>query len=165
MERFKLNAHIEKKEIPGYQLVVAKGGQKLALSPGDPNQDEDPSKPAAPFKWTLDKDGYPELPPGRRYSMSINHDKARWRFGDESMDHFAQMLGTQLHQPIVDVTGLSGKYDFVFFWSYAAMRPDAPPDSGPTIYTAIQEQLGLKLESKRLPIDVLVIDHIEKTPT
>src|SRR5215471_9174312 len=96
--------------------------------------------------------------------MSVTGGKARWRFADEPMGRFADMLSTQIHQPIVDATGLSGKYDFTFFWSYAAMRPDAPPDSGPTIYVAIQEQLGLKLESKKVPIDVIVIDHIERTP-
>src|SRR5262249_40211873 len=120
IERFRLAAHFEKKELSGYQLVVAKGGHKLADSPGEAKIDEDPSKPAAPFKWGLDKDGYPALPPGRHYSMSVTGGKARWRFADEPMGRFADMLSTQIHQPIVDATGLSGKYDFTFFWSYAA---------------------------------------------
>jgi uncharacterized protein (TIGR03435 family) len=52
----------------------------------------------------------------------------------------------------------------VIFW-YATVDPEAPSDSGPSIFAAVEEQLGLKLESKRIPVDILVIDHIEKTPT
>jgi uncharacterized protein (TIGR03435 family) len=164
IERFKLATRFEKREVPGYQLVVAKGGPKVAASPGDPEQNNDPAKPPASFKWALDKEGYPELPPGRHYSMAINNDRARWRFGDESMEHFAEILGNQIHQPVVNATGLKGKYDFVVSWSYAAMQPDAPSDSGPSIFAAIQEQLGLKLESKKTPVDTVVVDHVERTP-
>jgi uncharacterized protein (TIGR03435 family) len=92
---------------------------------------------------TLDKEGYPELPPGRHYSMAIAYGRARWRFGDESMEHFAEILGNQIHQPTINATGLTGKYDFVFSWSYTAMQPNAPADAGPSIFAAIQEQLGL----------------------
>jgi uncharacterized protein (TIGR03435 family) len=67
--------------------------------------------------------------------------------------------------PITNATGLTNKYDFVVSWSYTAMQPNAPADSGPSIFAAIQEQLGLKLESKKLLVDTEVIDHIEKTPT
>lgn len=165
IERFKLVTHFEKKEVAGYRLVVAKGGPKLTASPGAPNNNDDPSKPAAPFKMTLDKEGYPELPPGRHYSMAVANDRARWRFADESMEDFAGLLGAQIRQPILDATGLTGKYDFVASWSYAAVQPDAPADAGPSIFAAIQEQLGLKLESHKVPVDTLVIEHIEKTPS
>jgi uncharacterized protein (TIGR03435 family) len=97
--------------------------------------------------------------------MSVNRGRARWRFGDESMEHFAGILGGQIRQPILNATGLTGKYDFTFFWSYEAMQPNAPADAGPTIYAAIQEQLGLKLESRKVPVDLLMVDHIEKSPT
>jgi len=165
IERFKLAAHFEKKEVAGYQLVVAKGGPKLAASPGDPSQNDDPAKPPAPFKITLDKEGYPELPPGRHYSMAVHLSRARWRFADESMEHFARILGDQIHQPIVNATGLTGKYDFVVSWSFAAVDPNPRADSGPSIFEAIQAQLGLRLESRKTPVDTLVIDHIERTPS
>jgi uncharacterized protein (TIGR03435 family) len=165
IERFKLAAHFEKNEVAGYQLVVAKGGPKLAQSPGEPNQNDDTAKAPAPFKWPLDKEGYPELPPGRHYAMSIAYDRARWRFADESMKHFAEILADQIHRPIINATGLTGKYDFVISWSTAAMEPNASADSGPSIFVAVQEQLGLKLESKKIPGDIVVIDHIEKAPT
>jgi uncharacterized protein (TIGR03435 family) len=164
IERFQLAAHFEKKEVAGYQLVVSKGGPKLAASSGDPSQNDDPAKPPAAFTMTLDKEGYPQLPPGRQYAMAVDHDRARWRFVDESLEHFAGILGDQIHQPIINATGLAGKYDFQVYWS-AAMQPNGSGDSGPSIFTAIQEQLGLKLESKKLPVDTVVIDHIARTPT
>jgi len=164
IERFQLAAHFEKKEVAGYQLVVAKGGPKLAASPGDPNQNDDPANAPAAFTNTLDKEGYPQLPPGRHYSMAVAGDRARFRFVDESLEHFAEILGDQIHQPIKNATGLTGKYDFQVSWS-TAMQPNVSGDSGPSIFTAIQEQLGLRLESKKLPVDTVVIDHIARTPT
>jgi uncharacterized protein (TIGR03435 family) len=165
MERFRLAAHFEKREVAGYQLVVAKGGPKLAASPGDPKLSDDPAKPPAPFRMALDAEGYPVLPPGRHYSMAVDRGRARWRFADESMEHFAEMLGSQIRRPIADATGLTERYDFVVSSSFAAMQPNARADSGPSIFEAIQEQLGLKLEAKKTPIDTLVIDHIERNPS
>ena len=165
IERFKLAAHFEKKQVAGYQLVVAKAGPKFTPSLGEVTDGENAAKS---FKWgadKVDKDGYPELPPGRHYAMSIANGRARWRFGDESMDAFSDMLANQLRQPIANSTGLTEKYDFVMFWDYAAMGPDARRNPGPSIFAALQEQLGLKLESKKVPVDMVVIDHIERTPT
>ena len=165
VERFRLAAHFEKRVIAGYQLVVAKRGPKLAAPPGGPDSDEDSEKTSAPFRMTFDNDGYPQLPPGRHYAMTIANDRARWRFADESMNHFAGILGNQIHQPILNATGLTRGYDFVVSWSAAAPQPDASADSGPTIFAAIQEQLGLKLVSAKIAVDTLVIDHIEKSPS
>jgi uncharacterized protein (TIGR03435 family) len=92
-ERFQLAAHFEKREVAGYQMVVVKGGPKLAASQGDPSLSDDADKKPAPLKLTFDKDGYPELPPGRNSSMVMAKDRARWRFGNESMDDFAEILG------------------------------------------------------------------------
>jgi uncharacterized protein (TIGR03435 family) len=111
IERFKLVAHFENKDIAGYRLVVAKGGPKLTASPGDPGQVDDPANPPAPFKWTVDKDGYPELPPGRRYAMAMGMNGARWRFADETMDDLAGILDGFIRRPTLDATGLKGKYD------------------------------------------------------
>jgi uncharacterized protein (TIGR03435 family) len=165
IERFQIAAHFEKKQVAGYQLVLANGGSKLAASPEHPNPNADPAKPPAPFKVTLDKEGYPVLPPGRNHAMAVAYDRARWRFADESMEHFAEMLATQIRQPIINATGLTGKYDFVVSWSTASIQPNVPADSGPNIFAAIQEQLGLKLESKKIPVDTVVIDHIARTPS
>jgi uncharacterized protein (TIGR03435 family) len=171
IERFQLATHFEKKEVAGYQMVVAKGGTKLAASPGDPTLNDDPEKKPAPFKLTYDKDGYPELPPGRNYSMAIAKDRARWRFGDESMDAFAEAVGGWMRQPILNASGLAGEYDFVISWSTASrqantgLQANTAADSGPTIFAAIQEQLGLRLEAKKVPVDSVIVDHIERVPS
>ena len=91
----------------------------------------------------------------------------------------ADVLSQLLHRTVVDKTGLMGKYDITLKWTPeeglgpavpgpggAPQRAESapPPDSGPSIFTAIQEQLGLKLESTKGPVETLVIDHVE-TPS
>jgi uncharacterized protein (TIGR03435 family) len=163
IERFRLSAHFEKRDVDGYRLVPAKSGPKLTPSSGDPNLDENQSEAAAPYKWTTDKDGYPELPPGRQYSMAMGYGRARWRFGDESMDAFVKILGDWMRHPVVNATGLAGKYDFTFSW--ATDDPKAGADPAPNIFEAFQEQLGLKLESRRISVDTVVIDRIFRKPS
>jgi uncharacterized protein (TIGR03435 family) len=107
------------------------------------------------------------------------------------MSGLAEMLSGQLDLPVVDTTGLTGKYDFTLYFAPeggVGMRlpggvpppHDAPPpgeggpgmpaastpdaQSNPNLFTALQEQLGLKLEQRKGPVDLLVIDHLEKTP-
>jgi uncharacterized protein (TIGR03435 family) len=168
-----LAVHREKKEIPGYELVVAKGGLKIQESAPVPPQTAEasaPPRPDGPPKQQLDQDGYPVLPPGRGPAMKGNRDKVRWRAADETMEQLASMLGTQLGQPVTDATGLKGKYDFTLSWAVgpfgsAPQACSAEPDNGPTLLQAIQSQLGLKLEQKKIPVEFLVVDHIEKVPT
>jgi uncharacterized protein (TIGR03435 family) len=84
-------------------------------------------------------------------------------------------LEDELTRPVIDKTGLTGVYDFTLKYSLDGLRPqqlpataNAPPtdpSGGPSLLTAVQEQLGLKLESAKDPIDILVIDHIDKVPT
>jgi uncharacterized protein (TIGR03435 family) len=69
----------------------------------------------------------------------------------------------ELHSTVLDMTGIPGTFDIKLEWSPANAKVDAPP--GPSIFTAVQEQLGLKLEARKGPIEVLVIDHAEKVPT
>lgn len=160
IERFKLQAHVERKEVAGaYQLVVSKSGPKLTKSAGEPEEDA-----VRPGRFTLDKDGYPEPPPGRGDWMAMGRGKARWRMANWGMEQFAKGLADQLGAPVVDATGLKGKYDILISWSPEAMRADAPEDAGPSLFTAVQ-RLWLKLESKKTPMDVVVVDHMEKTPT
>jgi len=71
-----------------------------------------------------------------------------------TMDHFAQVLSRQMDFPVVNQTGIEGVFDLKLEWTNA--------DTGPSIFTAIQEQLGLRLTSRKTPVDVLVIDHVEK---
>ena len=90
------------------------------------------------------------------------------------------MLSTLLARPVHDATGLQGGYDFQLFWSPDTSTENAAPrltqggtpiprdsdaDAGPTLFTAVQQQLGLRLDSKKDLVDVLVVDHAEKVPT
>ena len=78
------------------------------------------------------------------------------------MEFLASYLSAQLHHPVIDATGLTGKYDIALFWD---MRGTSDPEAGPTLEAALQSQLGLKLEQKKGPVDIVVVDHAEKVPT
>ena len=80
---------------------------------------------------------------------------------DSSVSAFASMLGHPLDQPVVDRTGLKGMYDFQLEFA----RLEDTDSSKPSIFAVVQEQLGLKLETQMVPVDVLVIDHVERVPT
>lgn len=176
-ERFKLALHFEKKETSGYELVVAKNGLKMKESEPPKDNPEDGGRPIPGGPPARDKDGFPVLPAGRS-GMAIMNGRARWIAPNFSMEQIASMLANQLNRPVVDATGVQGKYDVSLTWvtegmlrapAIAGPEGGAPvaaePDSGPTLMSAIQDQLGLKLQPKKATIDAVVIDHVEKTPT
>jgi len=79
-----------------------------------------------------------------------------------TMAEFVMTMNFDMEKPVVDQTGLTGKWDFLLKW-----RPDTAPDTGdpnalPGLFTAIQEQAGLKLEGTTAPVEVLVVDHVER---
>jgi uncharacterized protein (TIGR03435 family) len=81
-----------------------------------------------------------------------------------------ELLPMFLERPVVDMTGLKGTYDIDITWTQDehpgdGRAVDTASDPGPSIFTVLQDRLGLKLESKPAPIEVLVIDHVEKVPT
>jgi uncharacterized protein (TIGR03435 family) len=80
------------------------------------------------------------------------------------MDTLAKQLAGQLRRPVIDATELKGTYDFTLRWIMEGSGPSSE-ETGPNIFRALQEQLGLKLESKKSMVDVLVVDHVEKIPT
>ena len=174
--------------MPMYALVVGKNGPKLQESV------EDPAAAAAMRQPTLGKDGFPVMPPGlaglsaKALKMMNGGSGASMTASHRSMAEFAETLSSRLDLPVVDMTGLAGNYDFTLYFSpegLAGMRlpaglpppppaaeggpgmpmasaPDAQP--GPNLFAAVQEQLGLKLEQRKGPVDLLVIDHLEKAP-
>jgi uncharacterized protein (TIGR03435 family) len=160
-ERFQLKLHHQPQEITVYTLVMGKGGSKLGSL----------QSPAP---------GFPVPPPGF-ISASVQANGA-YRMGatNAPMTKLVTMLSTLLAKPVHDATGLEGGYGFQLFWSPDASTDNAAPrltqggapipadpdaDSGPTLFAAVQQQLGLKLESKKDQVDVLVVDHAEKIPT
>jgi uncharacterized protein (TIGR03435 family) len=139
--RFQLKAHRETKDIPVYSLVVGKSGSKMKVSAQDAVFN--PEFEIGPF--------------GRR----ISNPKS-------TMDQLVVFLASQTDRPVMDKTGLTGFHDFNLVWNsdndpqLAATVPRDPGVADLSIFTAVQEQLGLKLESARGPVEMLVIDYAEK---
>jgi uncharacterized protein (TIGR03435 family) len=159
-DRFELKVHAETRELPVYQLTLAKGGSKLKeAQPGDtyPNGVKGPDgKSHAGMMMMLN---------GRFIGQGI------------ALSGLIDTLSLVLHRPVIDKTGLSGKYDITLTLprdepNGTPLPPpvgaDASPanvtseSSNPSFFTTIEEQLGLRLESAKGPVEVLVIDHIEK---
>jgi bla regulator protein BlaR1 len=138
-DRFRLALHREKRELPLYRLIVSKNGPKLKES------------------------AVSGAPQSRMATGQITDEKA-------GMDTLASQLGQQLGRFVVNQTALKGDYNFHAEWTPDPGQnlggdSDTPPPAGadgPSIFTALQQQLGLKLESAKGPVEVLVIDHAEK---
>jgi uncharacterized protein (TIGR03435 family) len=146
-DRFKLQLHWETREVPVYSLTVAKDGPKLRHS----DQPEDDT----PRVRTPDRAGGRETPSGVTYTH-------------ETMADFAWALSRRAgigDRQVVDNTGLDGHYDFMLTFDrnpVPSAGTDALPRLGPDIFSAVKEQLGLKLESAKALLRFLVIDHVER---
>jgi uncharacterized protein (TIGR03435 family) len=145
-DRFQLKFHKDKKELSVYVLSVSKTGEKMTKNDSAPN-----GLPALFFQGGLGK---------------LNVRNALMT------DFTGLMQSAVLDRPVLDQTGLAGRFDFTLNWTpdesqFKGMGVTIPPptdsaDAPPNLYTAIQEQIGLKLEATRAPADVMVIDHVEK---
>jgi uncharacterized protein (TIGR03435 family) len=144
-DRFQLKFHADKKELPAYVLAVSKTGPKMKKNDTDPN-------------------GLPGLFFRQLGDLNVRN---------ATMGDFVHLMQSAvLDRPVVDETELVGKWDFELKWTPddsqfggMGMRPPPPsdaPDAPPPLFTAIQEQLGLKLESGKAQVDVMVIDHVDK---
>ena len=135
-DRFQLRLHRETRELPVYALMAAKNGPKLHESAVTDGPNAPSSTRIGPGRFS-----------GRRIKPSS----------------LAEALSNQLGRTVIDRTGLNGFYDFTLKW-----MPDESSErmfkesSGPSLFTAIQEQLGLKLEPSKGPVEILVIDHVEQ---
>jgi uncharacterized protein (TIGR03435 family) len=165
-DRFQMKARLEKKEMQAFALEVAKGGVKMKLSEEVPaNAGTLPPPPGAP---RFDKNGFPIV---TRAGMIVEtqNGRARVTAKQAAISQICTFLGNQFARPVIDQTGLTGKYDYnLEFAPENAPPPDpggvaATSDPAPTLLFAVQEQLGLRLEAKKLPVDIVIVDHIEKT--
>lgn len=170
-ERFHLAVHREDREFAGYSLALAKSGLKLkeggaapALVPGPP---------------PVDKDGFPAALPQRPASASaaprpdlplgfFTPHGTRTFFTQRTTHYLAGYLSGVLHCPVSDRTGLTASYDFAL--TYLPEGMPAPPAEGtyppaPDLFTALETQLGLRLEKARLHVDAIVVDRLERIPT
>jgi uncharacterized protein (TIGR03435 family) len=127
------------KELPVYELVLAKGGAKLKETTAE------------------------EAKRGSTNIEGRNH-KSDGTFTGITTKALATTLSGETGRAVLDKTGLTGSYDFTLTWANddQPTAADADTASGPTIFTALHEQLGLKLESSKGPVEVLVIDSVEK---
>jgi uncharacterized protein (TIGR03435 family) len=136
-DRFKVTVHRDRKPMAVYGLLVEKGGIK--------------------FK---------EVPAGHSSSNSHN---THYTGSGVSMEVFAAFLSGQMDLPAINMTGLAGSYDLKLDWvaesQNQANGEPSEPAAGQTIQDAIQDQLGLKIERRKAPVEILIVDHAEKVPT
>jgi uncharacterized protein (TIGR03435 family) len=135
-ERFGLKVHHEQQEMPVYALTVGKSGPKMTPNTSDP-------------------DGLMDQQNNSGSGRDVENLK------NASMVDLAVILQFRIGRPVVDQTGLKGRYDFKLQWTTDESQTTAP-DAPPGIFTAIQEQIGLKLDAVKAPADVLVVDAVER---
>ena len=160
-DRFKLKTHVDTREGPVYALLLARTDGTLGpdLKRPDVNCVTELAKQTAPRIIN------PGTPCGA-LQYGEGRDRVIWG-GNRTMAQLASMLSASAGREVLDRTGLTGTFDARLRW-----RPDAgvtptadvqfTPDAGVSLFTAVQEQLGLKLDSTRAPIEVLVIDAVER---
>jgi uncharacterized protein (TIGR03435 family) len=174
-ERFALKTHNESRELPLSYLVMArqdrKTGERLRPSSID-------CRALMAERAKAAKEGAPPTPPvplklGEAPPCAMMAGFGRISAGSTQMPNLASMLGNMLNRPVYDRTGLTGSFDILLEYTPDEM-PQLPPGAtlppgitlpspdGPSLSTALQEQLGLKLENTRGPVDVLVIDSVEQ---
>jgi uncharacterized protein (TIGR03435 family) len=138
-DRFKLAVHPETRQLPVYALVVAQNGPKL-----QPAKDPDAGTSLSSRRGQLTAKGVSSA---------------------QLAEKFTRSLSDELGRIVIDKTGLTGRYDLTLKWTPdigpAPLLNGEPDTSAPSIFTAIQEQLGLKFESTKGPVPVLVVDHAE----
>jgi uncharacterized protein (TIGR03435 family) len=145
IERFGLKYHLETRDIAGYELAIAKGGPKV---------------------HAVTEEAPPKDPPAGITNLLGSIEIVR-----DDWSEFTSFLSGELGRPLHDGTGLTGKFTFKLQWVPDESQPnsfgEAPPADavGPSIFAAMQDQLGLKLEPKKLPVEMFVIDHIDRLPT
>jgi uncharacterized protein (TIGR03435 family) len=167
-ERFSLVVHEDTRELPTYALVLARADGKLG--PQLRGSDID----CAQMAGARGRGGPPVAAPqpGERPPCGIRIGPGQMSAGGLPLSQFATALSPFVQRVIVDRTGLAGNFDVDLRWTPDQMPQGAPPPgapplppinpNGPSIFTAVQEQLGLKLESERSPVSVLVIDKVEQ---
>ena len=160
-DRFKLKMHRETRELDIYALVLARPG-----GPPGPGLKPTTMDCVAAAKAASGRQGEPPPPfgaPGQPF-CGISGSPGRVKFGGLPASSFATALSGPAGRMVVDRTGMTGSWDFELTFAPENRGPDAPPadPNAPSFFTAIQEQLGLKLESTKGPVDVLVIDSVEK---
>jgi len=135
-DRFGLKFHREQRELAVYAVTVTKGGPKLTKNTSDP-------------------DGLPNQNGGQHGTQRTD------KFTNVSMADLALILTFFLDRPVVDQTGITGRWDFTLLWTPDESK-GSDANAAPGIFTAMQEELGLKLEAVKAPAEVMVVDRVER---
>ena len=164
-ERFHLAVHREDRQLQAYSLTLAKSGPKMKASgPGPAASDTGPID--RPARVEVGPDGFIDLPlpPGRPILRTQRGPgRARLQAQRQTMQDLAQHLAFVLNAPVTDATGLSGAYDFVVVYAgEGPIQPDGDPL--PDLFSAIQTQLGLRLEKTKASAAILVVDRVDRSP-
>jgi uncharacterized protein (TIGR03435 family) len=146
-DRFHVKVHIEVKELPVYDLVVTKDGPKFKENPAppvDPNAPDDAKK--------------------GRGNTGINGRNGNIELTATAIPitGLVSALSNQIDRTVIDKTGLKGEYDFHLKWTSENAPQPVADDAPPLLFTALQEQLGLKLVASKGPVNTLVVDHVEQ---
>jgi bla regulator protein BlaR1 len=162
-DRFKLKVHRETRQLPVYALTVGKGGSKLQRAVEGSCVTPDYSiRPMPP------------LAPGKRYCLDMvggrNGPNTTLKEDASTIDYICKLLGLMLDRPVIDKTGIPGKYRVYLEFAVDQTTPGAleftaPPSDeppAPSIFTVVEQQLGLKLEATKGPREFLVIDRVER---
>ena len=184
-ERFKLTIHRQSKEQNVYALVVAKGGLKMKpAEPDDPKAEPAPGPAATGIRMSGDIQGKGMVvsggPNGNQTKMTMNNGMMHMENSKMPMPGLVEMLSRFVDKPVVDMTELKGEYQVGIDLSMEDMRniarasgmggammlagPAEASDPSSSIFTSVA-QLGLKLEPRKSPIDLIVVDHLEKLPS
>jgi uncharacterized protein (TIGR03435 family) len=187
-ERFQMAIRKETKELPMYSLVLAKNGSKMKESATVTSEKDGDTLPLPmPSQPKTGPDGFPVIPVQRGLFQIMMPGRARMVAQQQTMQEFVERLTNVMGRPVSDATGLKEKYDFTLTYSPEGLNYPMPPPilpggtggasaGGPApapsdaeplldIFGAVQSQLGLRLEAKKGPVDMIVVDHGEKTPT
>jgi uncharacterized protein (TIGR03435 family) len=141
-DRFKLKVHRETREQTEYALTIAKGGPKLKTA-------DNADCPA---------ERRPGDPPCGRLSWSRSQLEGR----KASLQMLVFVLSQAVARTVTDETGLQGSYDMALRWTPESALAQAGPDAPPSLFTAVQEQMGLRLQARKGATEVIVVDHVER---
>lgn len=163
VERFQITLHWERREVAAYNLVAGKGGPKIKES--GLNSATIGATPEGAAKDDCPKAQTNKGPDAR---LSVSSKGLCFMAVQQTVGRLADFLSGSLARPVADKTGLTGRYDYTLFFSTEGtivdrtIRPDS--EGAPYVITAVQEQLGLKLEPGKSQVDFLIVDRADKTP-